>query len=118
MYVIKIILFIITFTTMYFSILLFHQCTILCMHVTELMFVNGTTSVPKSVLHLVSGLRTSISALDFYKLPYYVVVVPKTKGLANELNSVFIPKSRELRLIRIRSHTQQGRRSYPKLLTI
>ena len=39
---------------------------------TELMFfMYGTTSLPKSVLRFVSGLTTSTSFLDFYKLPCY-----------------------------------------------
>ena len=37
--------------------------------------VNGTTSVPKSVLHFVSGIRPSTSYLDFYKLPCYPLLL-------------------------------------------
>ena len=52
---------------------MFTMCII---YVTELMFMmNGNTSVPKSVLHFVSGLRTSTSALDFYKLPCYPLLL-------------------------------------------
>ena len=40
-------------------------------NVMKLMLANGTTSVPKSVLRFVSGLRTSTSALDFFNLPCY-----------------------------------------------
>ena len=37
--------------------------------------LNGTTSIPKSVLHFVSGLRTSTLYLDFYKLPCYPLML-------------------------------------------
>ena len=45
------------------------------MDVMELMFVNGTTSVPKSILRFVSRLMTSTSALDFYKIPCYPLLL-------------------------------------------
>ena len=43
--------------------------------VTELMLVNGTTSMSKSVLRFVSGIRTYTSYLDFYKLFCYPFIV-------------------------------------------
>ena len=46
------------------------------------MFVNGTTSVPKSALRFVSGIKTSASALDFYKLPCYPLLLLFTNNKA------------------------------------
>ena len=45
--------------------------------------MNGTTSVPKAVLHFVSGIRTPPSYLDYYKLPCYslLLLVPNKQFL-------------------------------------
>ena len=45
--------------------------------------MNGTISMPKSVVRFVSGLRTSTSAVDFYKLLCYPVLLFPNKRSDN-----------------------------------